>query len=101
MPLDEHVRYAETAQEQGEGQAHQGAAHDEDGHPVIGFLLHQGSRGEGSGCGAHRCLCALWDGFRVLNHPRGSRESRDPAQAAQDQEALTSRHSAAGVPLPP
>ncbi|GAA3109069.1 hypothetical protein GCM10017687_21830 [Streptomyces echinatus] len=45
MPLDEHVRYAETAQEQGEGQTHQGTAHDEDGHPVIGFLLHQGSRG--------------------------------------------------------
>ncbi|GGT01628.1 hypothetical protein GCM10010206_75210 [Streptomyces cinerochromogenes] len=47
MPLDEHVRYAETAQEQGEGQAHQGAAHDEDGHLVIGFVLHQGSRGRG------------------------------------------------------
>ncbi|GHG67274.1 hypothetical protein GCM10018980_60290 [Streptomyces capoamus] len=46
MPLDEHVRYAETAQEQGEGQAHQRTAHDEDGHLVIGFLLHRVSRGE-------------------------------------------------------
>lgn len=45
VPLDEHVGYAETAQEQGEGQAHQRTAHDEDGHLVIGFVLHQGSRG--------------------------------------------------------
>ncbi|GAA3120800.1 hypothetical protein GCM10010521_05160 [Streptomyces rameus] len=51
MPLDEHVRYAETAQEQGEGQAHQRTAHDEDGHLVIGFLLHQGSRGRGRDVG--------------------------------------------------
>ncbi|GAA3305883.1 hypothetical protein GCM10020295_60740 [Streptomyces cinereospinus] len=42
MPLDEHVAHAETAQEEGEGQAHQRAAHDEDGNLVIGFLLHQG-----------------------------------------------------------
>ena len=39
--LHQHVADAETAQEEGGGQAHQGAAHDEDRYAVVDVLVHQ------------------------------------------------------------
>ncbi len=39
--LDEEVADAEPAQEEGGGQAHQGAAHDEDRYAVVDVLVHQ------------------------------------------------------------
>ncbi|GLX51278.1 hypothetical protein Shyhy01_42280 [Streptomyces hygroscopicus subsp. hygroscopicus] len=78
MPLHEQVPHAEAAEEQGRGQAHQRAAHDEDGNPVVGCVMHRASRGRG----AYGAPDSLMPGITVIgaicawDHPRGSYESR-------------------------
>ncbi|GAA1013592.1 hypothetical protein GCM10009564_40740 [Streptomyces thermogriseus] len=62
MPLDQHVRNAEAAEEERGGQAHEGTADDEDGYLVVGSVVHRclQERGAGGGaaCGAHRSFHA-------------------------------------------
>ncbi|GGM87043.1 hypothetical protein GCM10011578_002480 [Streptomyces fuscichromogenes] len=91
MSLDEHVADAETAQEEGHGQAHEGAAHHEDGDLVIGSLLHRALQRRVLVRQVRRNVHApsgpLPEGFRVLNHPPGSRESR----ASEDRHRIKKR----------
>ncbi|GAA4765364.1 hypothetical protein GCM10023329_09250 [Streptomyces sanyensis] len=98
MALDEHVLDTQSAEEEGERQAHQGPADDQDRDTYFGLLLHTGAPARAAGKGttfpcprAGRCLGSSPGWFTHLAPPVVGPEDRERTATVRDASAFCPR----------